>query len=72
MAECEVLSTCIFFNDKMRDMPGTAAIYKKKYCQGDNSICARYMVFKALGKPKVPSDLFPNQDEKAREIIAAG
>jgi hypothetical protein len=30
------------------------------------------MVFKTLGKPKVPADLYPNQQEKAQQIIAAG
>ena len=72
MAECEILSTCPFFNDKMAHKPETAAAYKKKYCQDDNSICARYMVRKALGKPKVPGDLYPEQEDRAREIIAAG
>ena len=45
---------------------------KKKYCKEDNSRCARFMVFKKLGKPKVPTDLFPNQIEKATSVIAAG
>ena len=72
MAECEVLNTCPFFNDNMTNMPEAAARYKVKYCQDDSSTCARYMVFKALGKPKVPSDLYPNQEDRAREIIAAG
>ncbi len=71
MAECQVLSACPFFNDTMANMPGTAAAFKRKYCQGDNSTCARYMVLKALGKPKVPADLFPNQEDRARKIIAA-
>lgn len=72
MAECKLLSSCIFFNDKMGNKPGTAAMYKKKYCQGDNMECARYMVFKALGKSKVPDNLFPNQKDRAKEVIAAG
>jgi len=72
MADCEVLNLCPFFNDKMANMPGTAAGFKRTYCQGDNSKCARYMVLQALGKPKVPTDLFPNQEDKARTIIAAG
>ena len=72
MAECEALSTCPFFNEKMADMPGTAASLKGQFCQGDNTTCARYMVSKALGKSNVPSDLFPNQMEKAKEIIAKG
>jgi len=72
MADCEILGTCIFFNDKMANMPGTTASYKQRYCQGDNSMCARYLVFQALGRPKVPADLFPNQADRAEKIIAAG
>ena len=72
MAECEVLSACIFFNDKMANMPGTAAGYKRQFCRGDNAKCARHMVLQALGKPKVPTDLFPNQESRARKIIAEG
>lgn len=72
MAECKVLSTCPFFNDKMANMPGTAAVFKRKDCQGDKSQCARYIILEALGKPKVPADLFPNQEDRARKIIAAG
>jgi hypothetical protein len=72
MADCKLLSDCIFFNDKMANKPGTAEIFKKKYCKGDNSSCARFMVFEALGRPKVPKDLFPNQAGRAGEIIATG
>ena len=57
---------------KMSNKPGTAEMIKKKYCKGDNSDCARFMVFEALGRQKVPSDLFPSQTDRAREIIAAG
>jgi hypothetical protein len=72
MADCELLQTCIFFNDKMKNMPGTAAILKGQFCKSDNSSCARYTVFKALGRQKVPTDLFPQQKEKAEKIIAGG
>jgi len=70
MAKCECLVTCPFFNDKMKNMQGMANIYKNKYCLGDNSACARYMVFKALGSGTVPSDLFPNMHDRAKALIA--
>jgi hypothetical protein len=38
MADCELLAGCLFFNDKMKDDEGLGAMYKKKYCLGDNSI----------------------------------
>ncbi len=69
MAKCECLAKCDFFNDKMANMPSTANIIKSKYCEGDNSICARYIVFNVLGKEGVPSDMFPTQIERAKELI---
>lgn len=72
MSACESLEQCPFFNDHMANMPTTADLMKQRFCKGDNTNCARYMVFKALGKPKVPSDLFPSQIEIACEIIAKG
>lgn len=72
MAECELIQGCIFFNDKMQNMPATAEILKSKFCKDAYAICARYMVFKALGRPKVPVDLYPQQQEKAAKVIQAG
>jgi len=59
-----------FFNDKMKDTDGIGAMYKKRYCLTDNSRCARYMVFKKLGRPGVPVDLYPNMHERAQQILA--
>jgi len=70
MADCELLSKCIFFNDKMSNKPGTAEMMKKDKCRGNKQNCARYMVFSKLGRENVPSDLFPNQVEKAKIIIS--
>ncbi len=67
--DCELLPTCIFFNDRMVNMPSTAAIFKQRYCKGDHPACARHMVFKALGREKVPPDLFPNQPERVRDLV---
>lgn len=70
MANCECTPGCPFFNDKMKDKEGLAAIYKKKYCQGDFAQCARYMIFKKLGKPFVPENLYPNMREDALAILS--
>jgi hypothetical protein len=70
MVECECLAACPFFNDKMERIPATAEMYKKNYCKGDFENCARYMVFKVLGKPAVPANLYPNQKQKAIEILS--
>jgi len=70
MADCECLKGCPFFNDKMKDTEGLGALYKEQYCLGDNTVCARYMVFKKLGKPGVPADLYPNMVAQATKLIA--
>ena len=43
---------------------------KRNYCKNDPSKCARYMVFKALRN--VPIDLYPDEIEKAKEILKEG
>ena len=48
MPDCELLSTCPFFNDRMQDMFETPETYKERYCKKDYGWCGRYMVFKAL------------------------
>ncbi len=72
MADCELLKKCPFFNDKMEDMPTIAEQMKNRYCRSDNSRCARYMVFKAMGREKVPTNLTPNQFARALKIIEEG
>ncbi len=72
MADCECLGGCPFFNDRMKDMEGMTTLFKRRYCLGDKTTCARYMVFSKLGKPSVPADLYPNQAARAAEMIAAG
>ncbi len=72
MADCECLASCIFFNDQMADMPTMSDIIKQRYCRGSNSQCARHMIFRTLGRPSIPADLYPSQIERAEEIVAAG
>ena len=67
--ECENLSVCPFFNDKLPNMPAMANLLKKRYCRGDFTKCARYIVFKALGREKVPRDLWPSEIERAQKIL---
>ena len=49
MATCEKLSKCPFYNDKMDINKGLGALYKKNYCEGDKTKCARYIVATNLG-----------------------
>ncbi len=71
MPDCENLARCPFFNDKMANMPSMSEMMKQKFCRGDKTLCARYLVCGALGKERVPADLFPNMTDRARQLIAA-
>ncbi len=68
MAECERFKTCPFFNDQLSYMPRTADAMKQKYCYGDKSQCARYLV--VIQGITAPGDLFPNHLDRARGILA--
>ena len=72
MADCELLEGCLFFNDKMPESAGLGAMYKRNYCMGDFSKCARFVVAKRLGRERVPVNLYPNMWERAQGIITAG
>lgn len=69
MSECPSLPKCPFFHDKMANKPATANLMKAKYCQTDNSQCARWKVAQAKLPTGVPPDLFPNEMEKALELL---
>ncbi len=71
MADCARLSGCPFFQDTLSNMPSMSESYKRKYCRGDHTACARYLVLDALGSQHVSGDLFPNMEERARALIAA-
>jgi len=72
MGECEFFNECIFINYKMPVGSPLGNMFKKIYCHGDNTFCARYKVGKKLGGEKVPNDLSPIMVESVNEIIANG
>ena len=69
MPQCECVPKCPFFNDRMKGLNFVKEQLKKKFCLGDKTGCARYMVFSRLGRDAVPGDLAPNQPERARELL---
>lgn len=70
MPHCELLDTCIFFNNQMANMPAVADLMKKRYCQSEFDDCARLRIMQALGRENVPVDLFPNQEDYAEQLIS--
>jgi hypothetical protein len=67
--DCIKISMCLFYNDKMPMDSGLGAIYKKKYCLGNNEICARWQVLRTLGPAYVPDTLYPSMLDVAHQII---
>ena len=71
MAVCEKLEKCPFYQGQMRTDSGIGSMYKQKYCEGDKTQCARYMVATTLGSDYVTNSLYPNMADKAKAIIEA-
>ena len=70
MSECNFLNGCMFFNDKIKNMPKVVETMKKLYCLWHYKQCARYRVTSTLSKKEVPEDLFPSDTIRAKIIIA--
>lgn len=70
MTECDMLPTCIFYTDRMDDMPATAELMKQQYCLGEFETCARHRVEAKLGRECVPESLFPDDSAFADRIVA--
>ena len=68
--KCEKLAGCPFYQEKMPMESGLGAMYRKNYCETDRSKCARYLVATSLGPQCVPTDLYPNMNKRAEQIIA--
>ena len=68
--ECELLWECLFFNSKISKIDRyLRTVYREEYCQRDYTHCAIYMVAQALGREKVPTDLYPNMRDRAQKIL---
>ena len=70
MAACEKLEKCPFYQGKMSMDSGIGSMYKQKYCEGDKTICARYMVATTVGPDFVTTSLYPNMTEQEKKIMA--
>ena len=70
MGECDRLESCLFFNDRLDDIPDSVAIQKQQYCQGDYESCARHRVETKLGSTSIPPDLLPEESARADRIVA--
>ena len=69
MSECLLLKECRFFNDIIENIPSVSESLKNEYCLGDHTTCARFLIFKAIGKEYLPDEVFPHEAQKAAKII---
>ncbi|UWG96327.1 hypothetical protein LPY66_15680 [Dehalobacter sp. DCM] len=67
--DCVQLGKCPFYNDKIPMDNGIGAVFKKKYCKGNQGLCARYQVLTAVGQSYVPDSFYPNMVDIAKKII---
>lgn len=70
MATCEKLEKCPFYQGKMDINKGLGSMYKQKYCEGDKTTCARYIVATQLGPEFVTNNLYPNMNNAANKLLA--
>lgn len=70
MAACEKLSKCPFYQGQMSADSGLGSMYKKRYCEGDKTQCARYMISTQLGPEYVTNNIYPNMTDLAKDMIA--
>ena len=70
MKDCELLPKCLYFNDKLKNMPVASEMVKKMYCRWHFEECARYRVAMSPAPENVPDDLFPPDTEQAQRVFA--
>ncbi|MBN1671381.1 MAG: hypothetical protein JXR37_10125 [Kiritimatiellae bacterium] len=71
MKRCEFFATCRFANGGLPCDAALGAVYRKHYCEGDYPQCARYLVYSQLGRETLIPELYPNQHDQARKILAS-
>jgi hypothetical protein len=84
MAHCEYLAECRYFSDQIEKVQALGATFRSnqterilalsktfrlEFCASNASFCACYMVARALGIDKVPSDLHPSHVLRAKQIL---
>ncbi len=69
MKHCEFIEKCLFFNNKLKNMPKATDSLKAMYCKWNYAKCARYKIAVTLGPSAIPDDLFPGDIKQADELL---
>ncbi|MCP3925963.1 MAG: hypothetical protein GY714_25640 [Desulfobacterales bacterium] len=68
---CSIIHKCKFITDNPHGLQKKLLTsYKQKYCNSCNFACAIYMVAEFSKFSVVPDNIFPNEGDKALEMIA--
>jgi hypothetical protein len=70
MAECEYIDTCPFPGGELPEKGSNVEELKDEYCRSNSLHCARLMVSMALGDQHIPEDLYPDEKQRAYQLIA--
>jgi hypothetical protein len=66
---CELFDKCSFFINEIR-ITSIALRFKERYCLSCKEACALYMVYSSMGQHYIPKDLYPNEYDRALNIMA--
>ena len=72
MPSCPFIASCPLFLRTLAGQPTVAGVYRKLYCEGAVTACARLLVRQNLGEAHVPPGLFPYETGRARALIRRG
>lgn len=67
---CERLDFCIFIISGIQK-ESILNRYKARYCLSCKAACAIYMIATTKGEGAVPGDLYPNEYDRALEILSS-
>ena len=66
---CELLDICSFFIYEIK-VESIAHRFKDRYCNSCKEACAIYMIYSSSGPSSIPRDLYPNEYDRALEILS--
>ncbi|MDM8538203.1 hypothetical protein QUF70_15730 [Desulfobacterales bacterium HSG17] len=67
--ECELYKACSFMQHEIKNSTIIKSFHEK-YCTTNKETCSRYMIAYECGLRFIPEDLFPNEYDKALQIIS--
>lgn len=67
---CTYAATCPVFTTGLGPLPHLGIKYRRAYCRGGWSECARHLLADTVGSDSVPATLLPSQRNQIVEVVA--